>query len=110
MKELKVLSNFFLMLLFVSLRVHSNDAIYCNPGKVIDIQSQTGNIVINISEGVGWKQLGKYSDPALPSRLSMVLAAQASDKNIMLAFSLNSGVVCTEANWNVSPYKVRIFK
>lgn len=99
-----------LMASVLGVSVYANDAIYCSAGKVMDIQSQTGNVVVNISGGVGWKHLGSYSDPALPSRMSIALAAQASDKNVMLAFPLNSGVVCTEPNWNVAPYKVRISK
>ena len=85
----------------------ATDAIYCNPGKVLNIQSQTGNVVIQVS-GLGWQQLGLYSDPIMNSRLSIALAAQASGKDLMLAFPLGSNVVCTNENWSVSPYKVRI--
>jgi len=96
--------------LIAPLYTHADDAIYCPAGKVLEIQSQPDNVIVKISNGVGWKQLGEYSETALPSRMSIVLTAQASDKNVMLAFPLDSGVVCSESSWNVSPYKVRISK
>ncbi len=98
----------FLVLIF-SFESSATDAIYCNEGQVDYIQSQQGEVVVNIS-GVGWMKLGAYGDPALPIRVSMALSAQASGKNLRVAYPLGSGVVCGVDNWSVSPVKVKITK
>ncbi|MEI8594386.1 hypothetical protein [Photobacterium sp. Hal280] len=87
--------------------VLADDTISCPYTKVLEIQSQVTNVLIHL-EGQGWKQLGTYQEYALNSRLSLALSAHASGKQIMLAFSSDSGVECDKTEYFTSPIKVRI--
>ncbi|MEL6114740.1 hypothetical protein P0Y67_05960 [Photobacterium sp. SP02] len=93
--------------LFWSATSVATDAIYCPYTKVLELQVQPENVLVHL-EGQGWKQLGTYLEPALDSRVSIVLAAHASGKQVMMAFPLSSGIECEKTNYGVSPYKVRI--
>ena len=87
----------------------ASDAIYCPAGQVKHIQSQNNNVIIYIDD-LGWKAIGNYSSPSTQTRLSLALYAQASGDNLLLAFPLNSGVICSESNYHIEPIKVRLSK
>lgn len=82
-------------------------SIGCDFAEVKDIQAQADEVIVRL-DGQGWKLLGQYTDPALSTRLSMILSAQAIGKKIKLSFPIDSGVVCASDNYIVPPFKVKM--
>jgi len=82
----------------------------CHYSKVAAIQSQSGNVLVQVENAGGrhWKNLGKHSDENTKSYQSIAQHALATEYAVMMRFP--SGHDCSATDYEDVPSALRIYK
>jgi len=96
-----------LIMLLIAFVARADD---CHYSKVTAIQSQSGNVLIQLENASGsyWKNLGKHSDEYTKSYQSIAQHALATEYTVMLRFP--SGHECSATDYGAVLAAFRILK
>ena len=92
----------FWALLFASI---TSAGTQCSPAKITGVQVTDTNVVVKRNNE--WHLLGVFTDPGMDQKLSTLLAAHASAKNVVLKF-LDSGYECDLQTYSSRVYAVQV--
>jgi hypothetical protein len=83
-------------------------AIDCGPYKVVIIQAQQGDVLMQVSSGgvTTWKSLGQWSAPATRPYLAITQQALAMDRSIFLRYA--DPYTCASTDYFTQPQMVRL--
>ena len=94
-----------LLTLLMSMNVH--ETVSCPAAKVEHIQPDADLVFIKL-EGQDWQKLGGYEEPSINAKLSVALAAFATEKEVVLRFPAGHDSECSEFNKTTSSIMIRI--
>jgi len=101
-----MLKKLFITIVIIFLSNSTYAVVNCPVAKIRHIQVQKNSILFRL-EGQNWHRLGKPGDPGVDAMYRALLAAQMTDKPVLVRYP--DGYVCSASTYNTDAIMVRTF-